>query len=819
MNIIWLEDVRAYQGHQVGNKSARLAELMRRGFLVPPGFCITTTAYDRERESSAPSAGQNTLRLSPAFLAELQSALERLTRVHGASTFAVRSSSPAEDGGTASYAGQYSTFLNVPAAGVPAQVAAVWASALAEDVVAYRGQAGAGAPGMAVLVQLVVPCRAAGVAFSRDPLSGRPVTIIEGAAGLGESVVGGYAAPHRYLLEPGQANPGDNLLSRAELEELGRAVQGIEQAFGCPQDVEWGVWQDRVWILQARPITTSGDDLFTEASPADTLWTSGFFNERFAGPVSPLGWSLLKAPIEEFAFRQPLRYMGVPDAETWPLCRLYRGHPYANARIFHTFYKPFPDALLPEDALRFFVHRDAGARRKVPYPRSILQARFLFSMLRHFVRDARNWSPLHNAGLWQAFAAQYDRQMVDVRAKLASADVDGLRALVAQIEQANARLLAIHRWSLTNADIFYSLLRRLLRSWLGEAAGARCATALTAGDGNLSLEANAALARLQQMAAALPLCEALAQGAEREGIGQTAQGIAFVAALDDVLALYGHRSPALDIYHPPLADDPAFLPGLLRSAPPPCRPAPHPGARAQPELAKLAWPRRQLVLWLAGHTRRYLRLREDQRFHWQKGLALLRAIYLRLAGELVRRGALAQRDDVFFLTAAEVDSLLDNGPLPGAEKVQRRKAIFERLQREWLAAPSLSYPAFVQGNEPIVLAAAEGSVLHGLGVSPGVGQGPVYVLLSAQHLAAAPAGSILVAPSIDPAWTPVLPRLAGLVVENGGQLSHGAVVAREYGLPAVAGIPGATGLLRNGELVAIDGNAGTVVRGQTTACR
>ena len=134
------------------------------------------------------------------------------------------------------------------------------------------------------------------------------------------------------------------------------------------------------------------------------------------------------------------------------------------------------------------------------------------------------------------------------------------------------------------------------------------------------------------------------------------------------------------------------------------------------------------------------------------------------------------------------------------------------LTAEWAAAPSASYPDFLRGDEPIASGASDSMLLTGRAISPGVASGPVHVVLEIGQFASVPQGCVLVAPSSDPGWTPLFPRLSALVLETGGQLSHAAVVAREYGLPAVAGIASATTILRQGELVTVDGSTGIVVR-------
>jgi pyruvate,water dikinase len=229
----------------------------------------------------------------------------------------------------------------------------------------------------------------------------------------------------------------------------------------------------------------------------------------------------------------------------------------------------------------------------------------------------------------------------------------------------------------------------------------------------------------------------------------------------------------------------------------------------------LGWLKRRVlghVLWLA---QRYVPLREEQRFYWQKTLAWMRTLFLRLGQQMADAGMLLQKEDVFFLTKAELEPV-GQGKAPTAHcetLAAGRREEFARLSQEFQAAPAWAYPPFLQGNQPLPTAAPVGETrLLGRGVSPGLARGPAVVLFSPSELARVKPGSVLVTRSVDPGWTPVFSLLSALVTEHGGHLSHGAVVAREYGLPAVTGVAGVTQLLHDGDEVVVDGLNGVVAR-------
>ena len=558
------------------------------------------------------------------------------------------------------------------------------------------------------------------------------------------------------------------------------------------------------------------------------LWTSGFFNERFPDPVSPLGWSIIQALVEETAFREPLRFVGYRVPDDLPLTRLYHGRPYANVRVFQMLYRLFPAVFVSEDARRLFPQGDVRLRLAVERPPVL---RIACAVLRTLLREP-GWHPW-NYRTWQRFVPRYARAVAQARAAIAQADdpptllrtVDTLMAL-------SRDLLRLHRWSLTYAEVCYTLLRRLLTAWLGPEQGPEFAAMLVSGLSNKSTEADIALWALAERATALPMAlrTRLEQG-DYEGVlralEESPQGVRFRAALQRFLATYGHRSPSLDVRYPTYRDDPkqvlSVVAHLMRHAEE--NPVRREFEAWRRRIAATRWVRRRLrerwperalpLRWwllstLLGFTQQYVRLREDQRFAWQASLAAKREACLRIGRQLAAQHILNAPEDVFFLTLDELRGYA-RGDVP-ADMLRERAMTRRREARAWQNAP---YPAFLRDDTPLAESAAgSASELRGIGVSPGVAMGPARVAPGPQalpRLARELTGAeILVTVSTDPGWTPLFLRLRGLVMERGGQLSHGAVVAREYGLPAVAGVPGAVKRIRDGQRLVVDGNRGTV---------
>jgi len=819
--VLWLEEVHDAQRPLVGGKAANLAALLRAGFPVPPGFCLTTALYrtiTEHQELDALEEVQAARRLRERLLsaplpsdaeAELRAAYKMLLRRSPfTSTVTVHSSATVEDLADASFAGQGRTLLDVGT--FDALLDAVrlcWASLWESSARAYARARGHEPPAMAVLVQTQVPAEASGVAFSLDPTSGEARLIIEAYTGPGEAVAEQPPHPTRYTVdreslrcEAKRMQQGP--LAAEQVQELARLVLAVEEHFGRPQDVEWCMYQGRCYLLQSRPITAHATGFFTSVLPHDdALWTAGFLNERFPLPVSPLGWTVIRDLLEELAFRDPLRYLGVRDVEDWAITKLYQGHPYVNMRVFQTLYRPFPDPLLPEDAARYFPGSDATLRREVAYPRGWWDPRMLLSLAWALLRQPALWSPWHNDRCWARFLAHHQAEMAALEraAEHLRAEV-GPRAIWQLIERAqalNRQLLALHRWSLTHAEVWYSLLRRLIGAWIGPAQQTSLASALVAGVPNTSVELDRVLRRLATMA----------EGPDLE------------AAMKEFLAHYGHRSLSLDLYEPPFEVEPAQVRQLveqLRGAP-----AAHPPLHRQKALEQArgalgrgveGWLRWRLLRQTACLARRYMGLREDQRFYWQQTLAFMRHLFLRLGHHLQGRGILQDPAEVLFATWEELRGHVDKGTPLDHRLLLRRREEFHRLCEEYRRSPEWHYPPFLRGSRPLEAgpALSSGALLQGRPVSPGLARGPARVVVSPEQLGQIRAGEVLVAHALDPGWTPVFGLVVGLVFERGGQLSHAAVVAREYGLPAVTALPDVVGRIRTGQMVVVDGTSGSV---------
>ncbi len=851
-----------------------LARMAERGLPVPAGVVIPVEAFqDFLRHNGLWKSARRLGRLpdpqraralrAAVLAAPLPPALAAALRAQAPGLgpeLVVRSSGVDEDAGDQSFAGLFRTEIGVrPGDGLERAVLACWASAFDDRVLAYTRQAEgrpglrrqlregrADGPGMALVVQRLVRARISGVTFSVNAMTGswRQMTV-EACWGLGEALVGGHVVPDHYLVQRPRRlpDPLQRLAARLRLEPLERSVQPQERELvlaadgvewravpaslqqspkldddmllrlcrlalraeamgGCPQDVEWAVDAlGEPWLVQSRPITTSP----TPNRSACTLWTRRFIGERWSEPATPLGWSLVRPLLEHFiAYPRTTRaWLGGE-----PALRLVDGAPYINATVFrHLAFKlpglpppRFVMDMLPPDEERAWLTRFAGAPGVRVYA-AILQETFEERRWRRF-----RWNPLTNHKAWDRLERLLEREVPrQVSPPPAASDpVQALERARAGMELARG-YVKVHVTSLLFANLWYQVVEGLLAVWLGPGSERLAGEVLRCPEHNLTIVTHHDLWLLAQRAREL--------GADLSAM--PAPGSPFAAALAPFLARHGHRSDASwEIMSPRWDERPERVLALLRhsieagEADPRVRAheLSQQGERALERLlARVDHPlRRATVRYLVQLTRRYLLLRENQRYHFDRLLYAVKRNYLVIGRWAVERGALARAEDIRFLEADQVEALVA-GRLeaePCRAEAERRSARFARqLQR--------SPPDFLVEDEP-VLAEQGGRRLTGLGTSPGVARGPVRVVADMEGAQRLRPGEILVARAVDPGWTPLFPVIAGLVLELGSQLSHGAVVAREYELPMVVNVRGATQQLQDGQEVVVDGARGLV---------
>lgn len=845
----------------MGGKAYQLARLTCRGLPVPDGVVVPVRLFEARLRSAGlldeakalaakPDPARAAwlheqvvgMRVPDALEAELRAAVVRL-----GGAVAVRSSGLDEDGAKRSFAGQHVSVLNVGSDQVAAAVVRCWASLYSASAVSYRqGAAGPAPGGMAVLLQRMVHPVVAGVMFTVNPLNGSwREMVVEATWGLGDALMSGRVTPHWYLVRrPRRApRPVRKVLERVRLqvvqqdtppiaEQWSCAPDGtiarqptppsrqdrptldsaalialcrmglkVEALLGAPQDVEWAIGADgEVRVLQARPITTTT----APRARKDVLWTRRFIGERWPEPATPLGWSIT-APVLEHFIAYPdvqARYLG-----GGPALRLVRSRPYVNVTVFRHLAFKAPGAPPPGFMLEFFPPEEAeewqrrfAAKPSTAVYGAIFRTTFAERRWRRF-----RWNPFRNHLSWEVYRQRLDRVLPSLQ-RVPEDPSDAVRIVERGIELMS-EYVGVHVTSLLFANMWYQVLESMLANWVPDRAAKLMDGLATCPPGNLTLATNEALWRLGGQAAAGDL-DALEAGQPLSS--------PFQLALDAFLERFGHRSTtSWEIFSPRWAEQPGTLAPILRAQAQAGVEDPSVRSRQQEEgfrvaeaelrrVAPLGWKRATLT-YMVRLTRSYLLLRENQRFWFDRLMFALKQSLSWMGERFAEEGWIASASDVRFLTWPEVRGLAEGALAPNSARawVERRKVRWE----EDRAAPEP--PAFLRGDEAVE-DVVSGKRLQGLGVSPGRARGVVRVVrtLAEGHLLQR--GEVLVARSVDPSWTPLFLTAQAVVLELGSRLSHGAVVAREYRVPAVANIGGVLGTLSDGQEVTVDGTRGVV---------
>lgn len=798
--------------HRVGGKAAALARLKAAGVPVLRGLIIPVEVFDDfladQVQNVARADRSERIRsgtLPPDLGGELRAQVAKL-----GDRLVVRSSGLDEDGAESSWAGQFETVIGVrPGDETEAAVLECWASAFNERSVAYQARKGRTlSPRMAVLIQPVVEPRCAGVMFTINPLTGswREMTV-EAAWGQALPVVQGEVVPDYYVVRRPRKcpRPIQKILARVQLEvtedlvraqahewvigecgldvvevpparveapklrhvellRLCRLGLKVEALMGGPQDMEWAMEETGHFVvLQSRPVTSGAS--VQRTGPA--LWTRRFIGERWTEPATPLGWSMMKGLIDDF--------IGYPDTQRsllggGPPTQLFRFAPYLNVTMFRHLAFKLPGAPPPRFMMELLPTKEQKGwrRRHAQAP----DFGVYFSVLAETF-SARRWEQFSpglwsNPRQWTAFRERLDERLPTLERP--GSDAAECLALADQCRELSRQYIGVHLCSLLWANVLHELSGAALK-----AGGHDDLTrdALRPIEQSWTVRTNHALWRL--------------------GRGEI--------SMTEFLGDYGHRAASSwELFSPRWSESHGSVQVLAEAASQhddPSRLATAQEERARSALGALSGWLHKLV----AITQTYLLLRENQRFHFDRLLWVwgrqLRALEHHLGLE------------VRFLDGSELDDLIsgdlsrgDAAALIGGRKDQWNLEMARRAKGE-------EPPVFLVGAEALIEDIGT-TRLQGTGASPGVVTGTVRVLRSPEDGERLQPGDILVARATDPGWTPLFLKAGGVIMELGGMLSHGAVVAREYGVPAVVNITGATQAFEDGQRVTIDGRQGVV---------
>ena len=791
--------------------------------------------------------------------AAVREEVERRWRELGGGAAAVRSSALAEDLPDQSFAGQYDTYLGV--ADLPTCLGRVkdcWASLWTDRAFEYRRQHRIGHldADMAVIVQALVPAEVAGVMFTADPVSGRrDCAVIEASLGLGEAVVTGKVTPDRLVVST-RIFRVERRTSAAKAVEVVPAASGgvreqpvdaaraaapclddataghlallganIAALLGGPQDVEWALASGRLHVLQARPITALPPPPRRDWADRQ-IWANTNLREVAPGVMTPMTGTLIRRTGGALMLGPLLAPLGV-RLEPEDVADLVAGRLYFNVNTGVALLAAMRLPWRPDPNI-VFGGGGAGAPFDPRFPPEDLPPLAIPWHRRLTCVPVSLWGALRcpmrrGRGILSRFRACVEADAHEPWRDLADADlarrIETAHRLPGEEFMAGGKTLVMAVAGIGCA----LLLMHLCRRWLGD-EHADAAKRLLGGLGGMDdAEAGIALWLLAATAHRHPAVEAAVR--EEKDFAAVARRLAgapggeeFLAAWSAFMAAHGHHADGeLELSNPRWAELPDFILGLVRShlaglgrldpverarrlARERRRLERHCAARLRNPLKRMVF---DAVLRRAQEAMRFRQTAKSEAVRW---IAHLRQMLLELGERLARRGVLERRDDVFFLQMDELGRAVAGDPA-------LRPAVAERLaeHRRNLALdpPPIVFGRFVPDESPAEVVDARAGTLRGIGVSPGVARGPARIILHPGDGHLMP-GEVLVAPVTDPSWTPYFVGAAAIVMDQGGQLSHGSILAREYGIPCVTNVGPATRILATGQAIEVDGSRGVV---------
>ncbi len=838
-----------------GGKAARLAELSRiESIEVPPWFCVTTKAFGRvlagtpsietplerllccdaeDREAIRELAAEIRRLLGGAVVPEEVTAeIERAIAVHGErDSYAVRSSATAEDLPSTSFAGQHDTYLNVVgAAAIVAHVRRCWASLFTDRAVTYRARNGVDhrRAQMAVVVQQMVVSEAAGVLFTANPVtSDRTVASVEASFGLGEALLAGLVNPDVYEVRDGvllrrsvgskrialEAAPGGG--TREREVEPGRAAQPaltdrqvlrlvelgrrLEAHFGSPQDIEWCLAGGAFAILQSRPITT----LFPVPAAGDRerhVYVSVGHQQMMTDAMRPLGYSVFQLTAGRRMYEAGGRlFVDVAQDLAAPATR---------ERVLEALGRSDP---LISDALEAVLGRDGS----LPAPEE-----------NHAAPSILDATVAPDPGAVGVLIERCRASIAELEREIGAVTGPALFELILADLQELKRLLfdpANHRAIMASMDAAW-WLNEQIEECLGERNAADALSKSV--PGNVTSEMGLALLDVADAIRPHPWVIAALEQVEGEdfveGLGAVPGGADARDAIRAYLDSYGMRCAGeIDITRPRWSERPSMLvPAILsnvRNFEPGAA-----GRRLEQGRKEAAEEERRLLgeirvlpdgerkgretKLMIDRLRAFAGYREYPKYHIVSRYFVYKRALLREAERLVAAGVLAQKEDSFYLTLQELQDAAREMRTDGRLIAERRQAF---RSHQVLAPPRVltsDGAAFAGSYRREDL--PEGALV-GLPVSSGTVEGRARIVLDVAEAELEP-GDILVTVHTDPSWAPLFLSVEGLVTEVGGLMTHGAVIAREYGLPAVVGVEHATRLIADGQRIRVHGGAGYV---------
>lgn len=857
----------------VGGKGANLGELSRiDGISVPEGFCVTTAAYQsiieqtpalhalleqlasvtvEDKEKIRELSGQIRSTIEEAAIAqEIEEAVtSHLISLGENHAYAVRSSATAEDLPTASFAGQQDTYLNIRGkAAILQHISKCWASLFTERAVIYRVQNGFdhNKVQLSVVIQKMIFPEAAGILFTADPItSNRKVVSIDASFGLGEALVSGLVDADIYKVQAGeivskkistkklaisalhgggteeqQVEPDQQnkqTLTDEQILQLEKTGRRIEAYFGRPQDIEWCLSESQWYIVQSRPITT----LYPVPQVNDGknhVYMSLGHQQMMTDAIRPLGRSF---------FPMWLNKLGMSPVEAGERLYMDVSHDLASPTARKIFVQSGLGSvdMLIQNALSTVLKRKEYLK-SLPRGKTTLglNGGSVGQMVVGLLQAIKIYRE-NDADLIQSMIAKNDALALDVARRIDRTSGDGLFAFIVQDMDESFKTIVMGNYGVGIVGYYASnWLSKHMKKWLGEE---NITDALSqALSNNVTTEMGLELLDVADVVRPYPAVLDYLQHADDETFFEELEkldgGKVVGASIQQYLRKYGVRCPGeIDISRTRWAEKPTLLlPMLLNNI-----------KNFEPGARKMLFEQKRLEAEQKGQElisrlerlpggkrkakkarkmisvfRNFVGFREYPKYAMMQRFYIYKQAFKREAALLVQKGVIQEPEDISYLTFEEFRQV--------ASTYQLDYSLITQRKGDYKIGEKLTPPRVMTSDGEIITGEYDtseipGGALVGVPVSSGMIEGRARIVLKLEE-ADIEEGDILVTAFTDPSWTSLFVSIKGLVTEVGGMMTHGAVVAREYGLPAVVSVENATRLIKDGQRIRVNGTKGYV---------
>lgn len=822
----------------IGMKAYNLNKLLQFGFNVPSGFCITSEVYHEHLNKS----GIDKIEINNSLSAEekinilnkkrekiinsplngnLKQEIEEHFHLLGSKSVAVRSSCTAEDLQKNSFAGQYDTFLGITTVeDCILSIKKCWASLWNERVFLYREKykINHSEASMAVIVQTLIKADFSGVLFTIDPVKGQKNRIVlEYCQGQGENLVSGRVTPERIIIDKKNLKIIEETKREFSEELLKKLVEDslkIEGYFNSPQDIEWDIKNEEIYFLQSRPVSTLSGDNF--------IWTNANTGEVLPDVATPVTWSVAGLFIKEI-FRQILTLTGI-ELDNTEIIKLIGGRIYFNLNVVTGIFKAVPGLKDREfsDVLGGMQGKKIEGLPEI-LPEDIVPFKITLWKILFRLPALLLWFILNPPSKGFSFIDKLRKDTDFLIGKDISSMTDeelfGHFHNIMEKFHDMAQLVSCAGSGMS----YFNILNKICRHWLSD-SDSSISNSLMSGMGNmesalsgLDLWKLSIFASEHEEVKTIIMSEHNFEETERL-LKKIPQGREFLSKWNNFIKNHGHHTRGeIELYNKRWAEEPDCILDRVRffiKQKDTCNTVKEYEKRAEERDFLVKKLRKMLKNPLKRYIFNHVLLqassglvfRENIKSEAVKRIFICRLILLEAGRRFHGKGIMEKDDDIFFLELQEIEDLFKS-------KLNNRGEIIRERRYDYEKNLKITPPPVIKGNFDCFVTEdinMSDEIFNGIAVSPGVVTGHARVILNSDRDEKILQGEILVAPFTDPGWTPYFISASAIVMDMGGMLSHGSIVARELAIPAVVNVGPATKIIKTGQLIRVDGNNGTV---------